>query len=141
MIEADWLNCKLLKPTMNWGDATKMNKWLVLETDVFLQKLGRSFIVSCGTNKVHLAHSQHASGDAVDICFPGMSKRDLFDAFLCASRFKFMGIGVYPDWNDPGLHLDWRKAPYRALWLGFGTIKQDYLALDLNNILTHVVRE
>ena len=53
----------------------------------------------------HTADSQHYAGLAVDLHFAGVS---LLDQFLAATRFPFTGIGVYPYWNNPGLHLDCR---------------------------------
>lgn len=142
MIASDWQNCKLLKPGMAWGDASKMNKWVVLELDAALSHLGRPFHIDCGCQGSHVANSEHAPGDAVDVCFPGASRLDLLDIFLEVSRFKFTGIGVYPDWKMPGLHVDFRKAPYRALWLGATCgAKQEYKALTRNEMLSRGMLE
>lgn len=54
----------------------------------------------------HKKDSLHYIGRAVDTYCKAMP---LWDFFLAASRFKFTGIGVYPYWNTPGLHLELRE--------------------------------
>ena len=54
----------------------------------------------------------HGKGEAVDIHIKGIS---LLCAYALANESGlFGGIGVYPKWNNPGLHLDMR--PERARW-------------------------
>ena len=58
-------------------------------------------------------HSGYRAGDtglhgqkkAFDIHIEGLS---VVDQYLVAERFNFNGIGVYPYWNRPGLHVDVR---------------------------------
>lgn len=54
-------------------------------------------------SSLHVPDSLHYSGRAVDIYARDLP---LWDFFLAASRFPFTGIGVYPYWNTPGLHLE-----------------------------------
>ena len=54
----------------------------------------------------HVPDSLHYAGRAVD-CYA--RNFPLWDFFLAASRFPFTGIGVYPYWNTPGLHLEMRE--------------------------------
>lgn len=51
----------------------------------------------------HVPDSRHFHGRAVDCSVKGLA---LWDFFLAATRFQFTGIGVYPAWNSPGLHLE-----------------------------------
>ena len=48
--------------------------------------------------------TEYASG--VDLDFQGWP---LVDQWLFAERFPWVGIGLYPFWKTPGLHLDLRK--------------------------------
>ena len=62
---------------------------------------------------------QHKEGRAIDLVFykkkPG--DVDVVEQFIFASRFNWDGIGFYPYWNTPGLHVDTNPArPRRALW-------------------------
>ena|SRR6266850_141312 len=43
---------------------------------------------------------------AVDLHFEGLS---LLDQWLFAERFPWNGIGLYPYWDHPGLHVDLRR--------------------------------
>jgi len=48
----------------------------------------------------------HGKKKAADIDIEGMN---VIDQYLLAERFdKFNGIGVYPSWNRPGIHVDVR---------------------------------
>lgn len=58
----------------------------------------------------HREDSKHYEGRAVDLHFQGIP---LFFQFTIANQFKFTGIGVYPHWRNPGLHLE-IEADYKA---------------------------
>ena len=49
---------------------------------------------------------QHGLGKAADIVIDGFS---VIDQFLLAEKTRlFAGIGIYPFWNRPGIHVDIR---------------------------------
>lgn len=55
--------------------------------------------------------SQHPKGKAQDAVIRDAVTReplDTFDQFLIASRYFWTGIGMYPFWNSPGIHVDTR---------------------------------
>lgn len=76
----------------------------------------------------------HGRGKALDIVIRNSITGDplpVFKQFLIASRYLFGGIGFYPFWNSPGIHIDnrprtlykptavwWRdqNGAYRGLW-------------------------
>jgi uncharacterized protein YcbK (DUF882 family) len=81
--------------------------------------------------------SQHHLGKAFDIHIQGF---DVLDQYLLAEKFdKFTGIGIYPCWNRPGIHVDIRYgAPAR--WLAYkDNGKQVYTALNSENIRRYVI--
>jgi len=61
----------------------------------------------------HVDGSTHYSGLAVDGYFAGMA---LLDQWLWAERFPWQGIGLYPFWRVPGLHLDLGPRAYPGRW-------------------------
>lgn len=95
----------------------------------------RCFIHVAWDSSGHADHSSHyaVSSDyasAVDFHFEGMS---VFDQWLFAERFPWMGIGIYPSWKNPGLHVDLRHPGHehpnlgRRWWRDFAG---SYHALD-----------
>lgn len=78
---------------------------------------------------------RHRSGMAVDMHIVGLN---VFDQFLLAERFgKFKGIGIYPCWNNKGLHVDIYKS---GRWIAYndGTGKQQYTALNFDNVKRYI---
>ena len=72
---------------------------------------------------------------AVDLMPQGMKDRiDFKRAFECAKKAKARGIGIYPDWTPPGIHLDSRRDRYPsrpATWSAFNVNgKQTYFTID-----------
>lgn len=71
----------------------------------------------------HAEKSRHYFGDAFDIVIKDSITRQplpLLEQFLIAIRYCWTGIGVYPFWNLPGLHVDTRpmtRQMRRALWM------------------------
>lgn len=110
----DWKRIKGFQKSEPWGDPDKIKPELIEALVEFRKFIGRSVVIHCGTQGTHVAGSYHGLGMAVDLHVPGMA---LTDQFIAASRFPaFMGIGLYPRWNNPGLHLDIRPTKIRALW-------------------------
>ena len=69
----------------------------------------------------HAKSSQHYLGRAVDLHLVDAAGKvvPLFDQFILAIRFDWNGMGLYPFWNNPGLHLDTRpegKLGEASLW-------------------------
>ena len=56
--------------------------------------------------------SRHLTGQAIDFHITGLTLRDMYE--VAQSLRVFKGIGVYKQWNNPGLHCDTRKG--RARW-------------------------
>ncbi len=111
MDSRDWLKIKYFKPNEEtpWGDAqafgdsTKMNLFLMMELDAFRRWLGMPIGIHCGYDTDgHVPNSDHSLGRAIDC---SCAKLDVWQFWACASRFKFNAIGVYPHWNNSGLHL------------------------------------
>lgn len=98
-----------------WGDPEKINPRLIYLLDQFREYLNRPVRINYGTQGSHSPNSQHYLGNAVDLYVPELSWKE---QFLAAVRFPFTGLGVYPFWNNPGLHLDVRslQTGKKAMW-------------------------
>jgi hypothetical protein len=101
---------KHFSPWEAWGDLPKIEFSLIEELDKWREFIGVPFYITFGTNGKHVTDN-HKNGVAVDGCIDA----DLvcpIDAFICATRFNFNGIGLYPKARHPackkplGMHFD-----------------------------------
>jgi hypothetical protein len=135
MTADEWANIRNFNPdTPGIGDSDKIRIEIMRPLDAFADWLaarGHRFVIHCAYEARETGYHPH--GVAVDGHIPGMS---VVDQYLAAERFDdFNGIGVYPDWNNPGLHIDARPKAFKlggdARW---GCIKmgdrRHYVALD-----------
>lgn len=61
----------------------------------------------------HSENSLHYMGQAADLHIAQAASakpRDIIEQALLAYKWSFLSIGIYPNWNRPGLHLDDRTA-------------------------------
>ena len=104
MTKEDWRRVYGFSENENWGDPLKMAKSLIYALVALRKYVAKPIIIHCGWE--HRGSGWHPAGVAVDLHIPEMH---VMDQFFAAERFDaFNGIGVYPFWNSPGLHLDVR---------------------------------
>lgn len=72
--------------------------------DVYGQRDGR-FIVHDINQGEHSKFSYHYEGKAIDGHFDGLTLPQM--GLLSLAKW-WQGIGLYPDWNQPGIHIDHR---------------------------------
>jgi len=145
MTKEDWKDIKHFSPNENWGDWTKIAKELIFALDALRDYMGIPIYINCGyATSGHSPNSYHYKGMAVDV----HCSLSALDFFLKAERFnKFNGIGIYPDWYKPGLHLDIRPKEnnfdYDARWLGVksNSGKQMYIGLTAENIYNRCFKD
>lgn len=97
-----------------WGDPDAMKESILYELDKLRDYVGLPVVIRCGWE--NRTSGYHPFGTAVDMHIEGMPP---IDQFIAASRFGFRGIGVYPWWSSPGLHLDMGSRDgqkHKALW-------------------------
>ena len=100
----NWDNVRFFKPT-EFVSPELMSPVIIYALDALRALVGARF-------KVHSSYragdeGTHGKGLAVDGHFEGIP---LIDQFLAAEKsLLFGGIGLYPYWNNPGIHLDVRK--------------------------------
>lgn len=103
-----WCEIKHFKPS-EFNEPNKMDYYLINRLDQFREMCGKPIIIHSSYRENDTGY--HGTGEAVDIHVKGMN---VFDAYLLAEKSGFFnGIGVYPNWNNPGLHLDIRQKPAR----------------------------
>jgi uncharacterized protein YcbK (DUF882 family) len=127
MTPEQWEQIRYFAPGENWGDAARMDSGLILELDRLRHYLGHRIIIHCGYEPRD-GRGFHPQGLAVDCHCENF---DPIEFFFAAMRFNFTGLGIYPWWNNPGLHLDKRPTgpvAYRALWGSIGP--KEYVELD-----------
>lgn len=142
-----WNGTKHFKPNSDidrWGDWDKLSKDLITELQRLRDHLNRPIFVTSGY-RYGDGSSQHHKGLAVDIVCPTYTKDRGVESLLWeALRFDFKGIGVYPNWKYQdievgGLHLDFREAPVKAMWMGIKQGSgQKYLPLTVQNLWRYV---
>lgn len=111
----------------NFGDPSKMHFELIQNLDYLRAYINRPIIIHCGYEPRD-GLGFHPLGLAVDCHAENMH---CIQFYIAATRFGFNGIGIYPWWNKPGLHLDMRPLKpkdHRALWASTGPKK--YVAFD-----------
>lgn len=127
MNEQDWTYVKHFTREEKWGDWQEVDRRVVIYLDMMRKVSGHPIVIHCAYETAgHTETSQHYHGRAVDFHIAGMT---LLEQYLFAERFPWTGIGVYPDWNSPGLHCDVRTIDdYRgSRWGRNGT---EYVPLD-----------
>ena len=122
-----WKRLKYFNPKESWGDPERINPRLLILLDALREYIKVPIIIHCGTQGKHSANSYHYKGMAVDCHAKGIN---LFDFYLAAERFYFTGIGVYPEWNNPGLHLDIRPCDVGCPQARWGRVDGEYVPLN-----------
>jgi len=62
-------------------------------------------------NSLHLARN---GCSAIDFHF--VTDKSLREQYNWVCRYGFSGIGIYPQWRNPGFHVDWRPVHMTQHW-------------------------
>ena len=99
-----WKNIKFFKPS-EFKYPDKVSRELITKLDTYRAMVGKPIIIHSdyrpGDKK------QHGKGLAIDFHVKGMKVLDQY--FYAERSGLFVGIGLYPYWNSPGLHVDIRE--------------------------------
>jgi hypothetical protein len=119
--------------TEGWGEPCSMSKVLVYGADKLRALAGKPLIVHCGFEDRKTGY--HPKGLAMDCHI--VDTPLLQQLYLALLIPEFTGIGVYPNWNNKGLHLDVRElnGMPRTMWQAKYVYKggkkvQEYKRLD-----------
>ena len=99
----DWNKVRFFKPS-EFQHPEQLDPLLIYSIDALRDAAGRSIKINSDYRPGD--PGQHGLGRAVDIVISGLH---VVDQFLLAEKTRlFAGIGIYPHWNRPGIHVDIR---------------------------------
>ncbi len=92
----------------NWGNFERMDVRLLWGLDRVRHDLARRINVNCGYEiEGHVKKSFHKLGMAVDFVVEDSDEAyDMYNLYTTILSMWHGGVGIYPFWNTPGLHLD-----------------------------------
>jgi len=105
MTESLWKTLRWFRPE-EFTEPYMMDAWVMKLLDEMREQVGKKFIVHSSTDGEHSMGSAHYRGEAVDGHFEDM---DVIEQYLIAEQFNFPGLGFYPHWVSPGIHVDTRR--------------------------------
>lgn len=102
----------------NWGDYTQVSGFLFMLLDQVRRLVGYPFVIhNAYATSGHAAESKHYQGEAVDFHVKTLSFLDAYkrlnESLILLQVNQRVGFGVYPDWHNPGFHLDVRGTEAR----------------------------
>jgi hypothetical protein len=102
-----------------WGDPDKVCGALLLVLFQVRELTGHAVVIhNAWATSGHADNSYHYKGLAADFHLDNLPFRDAVPLLLAAlgqlQLENFVGLGIYPDWCNPGFHLDLRG--FRARW-------------------------
>lgn len=128
MTQEQWKLIRYFGLHENWGDPKKMSFDLLKKLDALREFCGNMIIIHCGYDTTgHSENSQHYLGRAADFHIAGVS---LVNQYLLAERFNFGGVGIYPNWNNPGLHCDVRDKLTEEPYNRWAKVEGKYISLN-----------
>ena len=116
-------------------DLDRIEEQLMIKVDAMVSTAKESFGTDVGKFIVHsivsgghTPGSKHYSGEAIDGHFTGLN---LYQAVMVGLKAGFRGIGYYPWWGSPGIHVDIRSQAHTSVWASFssGAYEYDYGAV------------
>jgi len=130
-----WKVIKHFKHTEPWGTPARMSGVFLLTVDAIHGVWGPDtrIIIHCGFDiDGHTTGSRHYKGDAGDFHIVDGEPYPLQIAHMESvlrdlQVSDYVGLGIYPDWNHPGFHLDTRGE--HARW-GYVESLAGYIAYE-----------
>jgi uncharacterized protein YcbK (DUF882 family) len=126
MKKTDWSKVRHFAPSeFNFPDMLDSRTIAMLDAMRHEEGKTRDIIITINSDfdySGHSSNSMHYQGKAFDLVIKDRRTQHhlpILDQFLIAVRYFWTGIGFYPYWNTPGLHVDTRPmilTGRRALW-------------------------
>ena len=128
MTKEEWKEIKWFSPQEAFGDPDKMSFDLLKRLDALREFCGNPIIIHYAyATGGHSENSQHYLGNAADLHIEGTT---LINQYLLSERFNFGGLGIYPEWNDPGLHCDVRRKGKEEPYNRWAKVNGKYVFLN-----------
>ena len=108
----------------NWGDPDKLNPTLLVLLYIIRVETGWAIVIHNAYElSGHTDNSQHYKGNAADWHFvtPVTYKEQVDKVLSILNKWRLddkVGIGIYPNWNNPGFHTDVRCEKARWGYIG-----------------------
>lgn len=134
-----WEMVEYFSPTEKWGNPDRMNGCLILTLNAVrgvydYDPTAHRFVIHCGFDtQGHTEKSQHYVGNAVDFHVEDIGIDDPFHVQVVKMNralkelqlLDHVGLGIYPQWNSPGFHLDVRGKKGR-----WGMLNGEYVSFS-----------
>lgn len=106
MRKEDWARVKFFT-AKEFPAPEMMEQEVVFLLDAMRATAGKPFVVHASyATSGHGPNSEHGRGTAIDGHFAGLG---VIEQYLLAEHFNPAGLGFYPYWNSPGIHVDTRR--------------------------------
>jgi len=134
MNDMDWLLAKFFKKTEAWGDPSQMKYSIIWLMDNIRSDLPNGCWIKVHSGFRNLKNDndkgQHPKGTAIDFHIVGCSvleaEAHIMKKLYNTGMLEYCGIGIYPQWVNPGFHLDTRGE--KASW---AKLNGEYVAYKL----------
>lgn len=143
-----WKKSKYFSKNENWGNVYAISRQLINRANIYRAAIGVPIIVHNSFEKTgHALNSRHYQyhrvlkkyfSDAFDFHFKDY-KVNLIEAYICAERYGFNGIGLYPNAGRPFMHLDTRPIKdFKKRWIQTDT--GEYVTLNYENLRKYIMK-
>lgn len=121
-MSVDWSKIKNFRRDEWTDDPDQVNQDLVIMLDKIRDLAGVPIVIHVAwASSGHAANGWHYRGQAADFHFGG--KLTVWEQYSILSVQMFGAIGWYPEWNNPGWHVDLRPAgKERLCWICEGNV-------------------
>lgn len=113
----DWSALRYFRREEFGPEANQLDAPVVYALDELREALGhpiRIHVEGLVSPRAATPGSQHPLGRAIDCHAEHVALLDFWLAASCLPAIR--GLGLYPHWTHPGLHVDTRATAARALW-------------------------
>ena len=129
-----WNKLKYFSKNEKWGDYKIINGFIILlleqiRHDFENKKISSQLIIHSAYRSNSSKDNKHSTASAVDFHFHNLDFKVAYTELIKTLNYlqvhNFIGLGVYPQWRNPGFHLDIRDKKGR-----WGQWNNKYCTID-----------